>query len=147
MFEVYGDARFTRLASISNGHIYNLRKSRSYRTGRLTFHKTRPTPVPIGIRRKPQPNGEPGFLRVDTVHLDDRGGTKGIYILNVVDEVTQFQHLGAVPRITQHFLVPVLEGLLTAFAFATQAKREVMRCLKRYVAREVYRVLTAPSLA
>ena len=27
------------------------------------------------------------------------------------------------------------------------SKREVMRCLKRYVAREVYRVLTAPSLA
>ena len=27
------------------------------------------------------------------------------------------------------------------------SKREVMRCLKRYVAREVYRVLTAPSPA
>ena len=25
------------------------------------------------------------------------------------------------------------------------SKREVMRCLKRYVAREIYRVLTAPS--
>ena len=27
------------------------------------------------------------------------------------------------------------------------SKREVMRCLKRYVAREIYRVLTAPSSA
>ena len=27
------------------------------------------------------------------------------------------------------------------------SKREVMRCLKRYVAREVYRVLTAPAAA
>ena len=25
------------------------------------------------------------------------------------------------------------------------SKHEVMRCLKRYVAREIYRVLTAPS--
>ena len=82
MYEVFGDVRFVRLASISNGHIYNLRTSRSYRTGRLTFRKTQPTPVPIGIRRKPQPNGEPGYVRVDTVHLGDQGGKKGIYILN-----------------------------------------------------------------
>ncbi|MYA12331.1 MAG: integrase, partial [Gemmatimonadetes bacterium] len=74
MFEVYRDRRFERLARISNGHIYNLRKRREYRTGRLTFRKTRPTPVPFGVRRKPRPDGQPGFLRVDTVHLGDRGG-------------------------------------------------------------------------
>ena len=121
MCEHYGDARFTRLAHISNGHIYNLRKSRSYRRGRLSFRKTRPTPVPIGIRKKPRPDGKPGFLRVDTVHLGDQGAKKGIYLINVVDEVTQFQHLGAVPRITQHFLVPRLEALLSAFPFTIQA--------------------------
>jgi len=66
--------RFERLASISNGHIYNLRKTRQYRTGRLTFRKTRPTPVSIGVRHKPRPDGQPGFLRVDTVHLGDHGG-------------------------------------------------------------------------
>ncbi len=121
MYEVYGDARFERLAHISNGHIYNLRKSRIYRSGRLTFRKTRSTPVAIGVRRKPRPDGKPGFLRVDTVHLGDRGGKKGVYIINVVDEVTQFQHLGAAPRITQHFLVPVLEALLSAFPFTVQA--------------------------
>ena len=121
MYHVYGDERFERLAQISNGHICNLRKTREYRTGRLTFRKTRPTPVGIGIRRKPQPGGEPGFLRVDTVHLGDRGGKKGIYVINVVDEVTQFQHLGAVPRITQHFLVPLLESLISAFPFTIEA--------------------------
>ena len=121
MFHVYEDRRFERLASISNGHIYNLRKSRTYRTGRLTFRKTRPTPVAIGVRRKPQPDGQPGHLRVDTVHLGDHGGRKGIYLINVVDEVTQFQHLGAVPRITQHFLVPRLEALLSAFPFTIHA--------------------------
>ncbi len=121
MFHVYGDVRFERLARISGGHIYNLRKTRAYRTGRLTFRKTRPTPVPIGVRRKPRPDGQPGFLRVDTVHLGDRSGKKGIYLVNIVDEVTQFQHLGAVPRITQHFMVPVLKDLISAFPFTVQA--------------------------
>ena len=121
MFHVYEDRRFERLASISNGHIYNLRKSRTYRTGRLSFSRTRPTPVAIGVRRKPQPDGKPGYLRVDTVHLGDHRGQKGIHLINVVDEVTQFQHLGAVPRITQHFLVPRLEALLSAFPFTIHA--------------------------
>ena len=120
-YEVHGDERFRRLASISNGHIYNLRNTRSYRRGRLTFRQTRSTPVCIGQRRKPTPDGRPGHLRVDTVHLGDREGEKGIYIINVVDEVTQFQHLGAVPNITEHFLIPLLEALITAFPFTVEA--------------------------
>ncbi len=115
--EVHGDERFKRLAGISNGHIYNLRRTWAYRTGRLTFRRTRSTPVGIGERRKPRPDGRPGFLRVDTVHQGDKDGEKGIYIINVVDEVTQFQHLGAVRRITEHYLTPVLEALVTAFPF------------------------------
>ena len=121
MCHVHGDERFERLAGISNGHIYNLRKSRTYRTGRLTFRETRSTPASFGVRRKPQPHGQPGFLRVDTVHLGDLGGKKGAYVINVVDEVTQFQHLGAVRRITQQFMVPVLEALISAFPFTVQA--------------------------
>ena len=121
MYHVYGDRRFKRLAGISNGHIYNLRKSRAYRTGRLTLRETRSTPVGFGVRRKPRPDGRPGFLRVDTVHLGDLGGRKGAYVINVVDEVTQFQHLGAVPRITQHFMVPVLKDLISAFPFTVKA--------------------------
>ena len=121
MCHVYGDARFERLAHISNGHIYNLRRSRAYRTGRLTLRETRSTPVGFGVRRKPRPDGRPGFLRVDTVHLGDLGGRKGAYVINVVDEVTQFQHLGAVPRITQQFMVPVLKDLISAFPFTVRA--------------------------
>ena len=121
MYHVYGDRRFKRLAGISNGHIYNLRRSRAYRTGRLTLRETRSTPVGFGVRRKPRPDARPGFLRVDTVHLGDLGGRKGAYVINVVDEVTQFQHLGAVPRITQHFMVPVLKDLISAFPFTVKA--------------------------
>ena len=134
MYHIYRDMRFERLASISNGHIYNLRKTRTYRTGHLTFRKTRPAPVSIGVRRKPRPDGQPGFLRVDTVHLGDHGGEKGIYLINIVNEVTQFQHLGAVPRITQQFLVPRLEALLSAFPFTIHAFHADSEYVNRFVA-------------
>ena len=46
--------------------------------------------MPIGVRRKPRPDGKPSFVRVDTVRLGDRDGERGIYLINIVDEVTQF---------------------------------------------------------
>ena len=116
-FQVYGDVRYERLASLSNGHLYNLRNSAGYRNQRMVYRKTRPTPVPIGLRQAPQPQGQPGHVRVDTVHQGDRDGVKGLYWINLVDEVTQFQLIGAVPAISEHFLVPQLEGLLRSFPF------------------------------
>ena len=67
-FEVFGDARFERLATISNGHVYNLRASTTYRAKRTAWSKTRPTTVAIGLRQAPEPEGRPGHVRVDTVH-------------------------------------------------------------------------------
>jgi len=117
MHERFGDERFERLARISNGHLYNLRKRRAYRCGRMSFRKTRAKPAGPGVRRKPRPEGKPGFLRVDTVHQGDQDGEKGVYHINIVDEVTQFQFAGSVSRITEYFLVPVLEDLLGHFPF------------------------------
>ena len=114
---VFGDKRFERLARISNGHIYNLRGRRAYRRARTTFRQTRGAPSSIGKRRRPRPEGRPGFVRVDTVHSGDLGGEKGAYIINMVDEVTQYQQLAAVPRITEHYMVPVLKALVGAFPF------------------------------
>ena len=116
--EVFGDADFARLAYISNGHLYNLRRSTTYRRRRTVLDKTRPTRTAIGERRPPRADGRPGFVRVDTVHQGDLDGDKGIYLINVVDEVTQFEYVGAVPAISERFLVPVLEGLLGLFPFA-----------------------------
>ena len=121
MYHVFGDKRFERLSEISNGHIYNLRRRRAYRTARTTFRTTRGAPSPIGQRRRPRPEGRPGFVRVDTVHSGDRAGEKGAYIINMVDEVTQYQQLAAVPRITERYMVPVLEALLGAFPFRVLA--------------------------
>lgn len=72
---------------------------------------------PIGERRKPRPEGRPGFIRVDTVHQGDLDGIKGLYHLNLVDEVTQFQCVGSVERISEAFLLPVLEALIGRFPF------------------------------
>ena len=117
-FEVYGDARFARLAHISVAHLYNLRKSTTYLRKRTVLDRTRRTRVAIGERRPPRPNGRPGFVRVDTVHQGDLDGNKGVYPINVVDEVTQFECVGAVAAISERFLVPLLEGLPGLFPFA-----------------------------
>ena len=116
-FEVFGDERFARLARISNGHLYNLRHSKGYQRRRQTFTKTRPTTVRIGERRKPRPDGQPGYLRIDSVHQGDFDGIKGLYHVNAVDEVTQWQGIFSVQKISEHFLIPSLEALIQSFPF------------------------------
>jgi len=115
--DVFGEAAFGRLAGISPSHIYNLRRSRTYRSKRTTLEKTRPSASAIGERRPPEPRGEPGHVRVDTVHQGDLDGVKGVYLVNLVDCETQHQYIGAVPAISENHMVPVLEGLLSMFPF------------------------------
>ncbi|MGH9626692.1 MAG: integrase, partial [Bryobacteraceae bacterium] len=117
-FAVYGKAEFARLAAISNGHLYNLRQHPRYRERLLHYQKTRPVSVAIGERKRPQADGRPGFLRVDTVHQGDGPGGKGIYHINAVDEVTQWEIVLAAPRISETYLGPVLEMLLLQFPFS-----------------------------
>jgi transposase InsO family protein len=113
----YGQVEYERLADISAAQIYRLRKGTAYRQRYLKFSKTRPTPVSIGERRRPQPGGRPGYLRVDTVHQGDREGVKGIYHINAVDEVTQWQVVGCTPAISEAWLEPLLESMLAQFPF------------------------------
>lgn len=115
--EVFGDERYSRLARISNGHLYNLRHSAGYRKRRRRFEKTRPRVVKIGERRKPNPVGQPGYLRVDSVHQGDLDGVKGLYHVNAVDEETQMQVVFSVAHISERFLLPALEQLLDSFPF------------------------------
>jgi transposase InsO family protein len=83
--------------------------------------KTQSVQVNIGERRKPEPDGRPGFLRVDTVHQGDvvRNGKmiKSLYHINLVDEITQYQVVFAVEGISESFLKPVIEAALTLFPF------------------------------
>ncbi len=116
-YQDYGKPEYQRLASISVAHLYNLRHQQRYRERRLNYTKTRPTAVSIGERRRPDPQGQPGYLRVDTVHQGDRPDAKGVYHINAVDEVTQWQIVSATARISEAWLEPVLAALLRQFPF------------------------------
>jgi len=74
-YSEYGQAAYVRLSSISVAHLYRLRNSSAYRKRNTSYQPTRPTSIPIGARRKPQPRGEPGFLRIDSVHQGDQTTT------------------------------------------------------------------------
>jgi transposase InsO family protein len=114
---LYGQAEYARLASISVSHLYNLRRSRAYQRCRRRFEKTRPKPSVIGERRQPAPDGRPGYIRVDTVHQGDLDKVKGVYHINAVDEVTQFEIVCSTEKISERFLIPVLARLLEQFPF------------------------------
>lgn len=115
--EVFGNPEFARLARISPSHLYNLRHSLRYRNLAAVFQPTHPAKVSIGERRKPDPQGQPGYLRVDTVHQGDWDGVKGVYHINAVDTVTQWQTVGCASKISELFLMPVLEAILHQFPF------------------------------
>lgn len=113
----FQEPKYQRLAEVSVAHLYRLRKSRTYRQRRVAYQATRPTKVAIGERRRPEPEGRPGYVRIDTVHQGDLEGVKGVYHINAVDEVTQWQVLGATAQISEAYLLPVLETMLAQFPF------------------------------
>lgn len=116
-YEMFGDERFVRLKDISVAHIYNLRGTRQYVSQATTYTKTSSVRCQIGERRKPRPEGKPGYIRVDSVHQGDWDKEKGVYHVNLVDEVTQWEIVCCVEGISEAFLLPVLEQALCAFPF------------------------------
>jgi transposase InsO family protein len=116
-YHVFGDARYARLATISVAHLYNLRQQTGYQRQRRVWTKTRPVTLAIGQRRAPAPNNQPGYLRVDSVCQGDQDGVKGLYHINAVDCVTQYEGVATCERISEAFLIPVLEALLQSFPF------------------------------
>ncbi len=116
-YEQFGEKQNERLAKISVAHLYNLRASGRYRNQAAVFEPTQSTAAAIGQRRKPDPQGRPGYLRVDTVHQGDSAGAKGVYHINAVDAVTQWQIVGCTEKISEAYLVPVLAAVLAQFPF------------------------------
>lgn len=115
----FGQEAYLTIAKISVSHIYNLRKTnQQYLSSEaLSYTKTPNTPVNIGERCKPQPEGKPGYLRVDSVHQGDKEGEKGVYHINIIDEVTQWEIVGCTEKISDLYLAPLLEKLLEQFPF------------------------------
>jgi transposase InsO family protein len=116
-YTVYGDARYARLAGLSVSHLYNLRAQAGYQAQRGQWTKTQASSIPIGQRRAPAPEGRPGFIRIDSVHQGDYDGLKGVYHINAVDCVCQFDLVATAERISEAFLLPVLAQLIEDFPF------------------------------
>jgi hypothetical protein len=116
---MFGKTEYQTIAGISVSHIYNIRKhNRQYLSSEaIKYSKTNPVNTNIGERTKPRPYGKPGFIRVDSVHQGDKDGEKGVYHINLVDEVTQYELVGCVPQITDEYMEPLLLKLLDAFPF------------------------------
>jgi transposase InsO family protein len=116
--DVFKDTRFERLGDISVGHLYNLRNGAAYRQQRMVFTKTRPSKaIGIGVRRAPQPDNRPGFIRIDSVHQGDKDGFKGLYHINAVDCVTQWEIVATVQTISEAHMLPVIAQMLAQFPF------------------------------
>ena len=116
-YREFGGKEFERLAGISASHIYNPRRSPAYRRKAVGFEHIKPTGVSIAERRRPDPRGMPGYIRIDTVHQGDWEGVKGVYHINAVDTVTQWEIAGCVEKISEQYLLPVIEAILHQFPF------------------------------
>jgi hypothetical protein len=116
-YTVYQKPEFERLAGLSVSHLYNLRRSVAYRRRRVRVQTRRGTAVSIAERRRPDPRGQPGYLRVDTVHQGRQDGQAGPYHINSVDTVTQWEVVGCCAAISENHLVPVLQEILAQYPF------------------------------
>jgi hypothetical protein len=117
-YDVFGQEDYLRLKDISVAHIYNLRKTFTYREHAQVYVHTHGPKNTLGERRKPEPNGRPGYLRVDTVHQgDSTDGKKGVYHINFVDEVLQWELCAAVETISDKHMLPVLLVIMEQFPF------------------------------
>jgi hypothetical protein len=114
---VYRHTEFRNISRISIAHLYNLRRSHFYRSVNKRYIKTKPAVVQIGERARPSPEGNPGYIRIDTVHQGDYDDKKGVYHINAVDEVTQWEIVASAEKISESYLVQVLESMLAGFPF------------------------------
>jgi transposase InsO family protein len=122
-YKIFGKKEYEKISQISVAHIYRLRTTRIYQTKSLTFNNTQAVQRNIGERRKPNPQGKPGYIRIDTVHQGDlslettTACQKGVYHINSVDEVTQWEIVAAVEKISESFLEPILLLILEQYPF------------------------------
>ena len=122
-YQLYGKREFEKISQISVAHIYRLRATRVYQTKSLTFKNTQAVQRNIGERRKPDPQGKPGYIRIDTVHQGDLASDsetsteKGVYHINSIDEVTQWEIIAAVEKISEAYLEPILKLILDHYPF------------------------------
>lgn len=122
-YQVFGKTEYKKISKISVAHLYRLRTTRVYQSKSLTFKNTQSVQRNIGERIKPQPDGKPGYIRIDTVHQGDlasessRESEKGVYHINSIDEVTQWEIIASVEKISEAYLEPMLKLIIAQYPF------------------------------
>ena len=116
-YGVFGDRRFARLAGVSRGHLYNLRRSPGYLQRRATASD--PTQLPLTNRQRwrPQPFPRPGHVRVAAVQAVDTDPLGSLYVIELADEVTAFRVVRVVAHLDTSNLIPAIHTLRRAFPF------------------------------
>jgi hypothetical protein len=120
-YVIESNEEYKNLSVVSVSQIYNMRHSSGYQKQRRLFTKTQAKKSTIGTRQKPRPYGAPGYIRIDSVHQGDQDKKKGVYHINAVDEVTQFEVVCSVEKISEAFMIPALKMMLNAFPFVIKA--------------------------
>jgi hypothetical protein len=88
--------------------------------------------VTIGTRRAPAPEGRPGFIRIDSVHQGDLDGAKGLYHINAVNCVTQWEVTATVQTISEaHLLFTNVRLLNEVMRQSTEVSHHAGRLLVR----------------
>ena len=113
-----GDVQYEHLAKASIATIYRLRQTKRYKEQCQSISKTKKSDVSIGVRMKPDPKGRPGCLRADTVHQGEYEGHKGVYHVNFVDELLQWEVPIAVEEISMGCMKDAVEEGLDLFPFS-----------------------------
>ena len=117
-YELFGDRRFARLAGVSKGHLYNLRRSPGYQRLRGTGpDPTQPLRLPNRQRWRPQPFARPGHVRVATVQSVDTDPFGNLYLIELADEATAFRVVQAVAHLDTSHLIPAIHTLRRDFPF------------------------------
>lgn len=116
-YKVFKKKEYENIGKISVAHLYRLRATRTYQSKSLTYTHTQAVKRNIGERRKPNPQGRPGYIRIDTVHQGDTDEKKGVYHINSVDEVTQWEIVASVEKISEAYLEPILELIIDQYPF------------------------------
>lgn len=108
-YELYGNKDFARISNISASHINNLRKTGIYKSH--WQNRTKSVVSDIGTTQKPENFCMPGSIRVDTVHQ------RGIYYIDAVDEITQWQAVICVAKIDGDHMEKAIRILIDIFPF------------------------------
>ena len=72
----------------------------------------------IGIPKAPALQGQPGYIRIDTVVQVDWDGLKGVHHINAVDIVRQQELVASVEHVGEAYLLPGISLLLGGFPCA-----------------------------